>query len=117
MDDHVYKAVEIIGSSRDSIDDAIRVAVARASATIRHLRWFEVIETRGSIENGAVAHFQVTLKINFQLDDATVVAGTTDSWISDAVELAPERGAEGLVIPAAVGDSFLDRELVNKGVQ
>ena len=117
MDDHVYKAVEITGSSRNSIDDAIRVAVARASATIRHICWFEVIATRGSIENGAVAHFQVTLKINFRLDDATVISGITDSWIDDAAELAPERAAEGLIVPATVSDGLIGRELVNKAVQ
>jgi flavin-binding protein dodecin len=69
MHDHVYKVVEIVGSSEVGIDDAIRTAVARASASLRHLRWFEVVETRGHIENGAVHHFQVTLKVGFTLDD------------------------------------------------
>ena len=69
MVDHVYKLVEITGSSTESIDEAIRTAVARASSTIRHLEWFEVVETRGHIADGAVAHFQVTLKLGFKLDE------------------------------------------------
>lgn len=113
MYDHVYKAVEVTGSSPNSTDDAIRVAVARASETIRNIRWFEVIGTRGSIENGAVAHFQVTLKINFQLDDATVVLDATDSWIDHAIELAPDHAAEGLVVPNATAGGVSDGELVN----
>ncbi|HEY1798675.1 MAG TPA: dodecin [Stellaceae bacterium] len=69
MDDHIYRVIQIVGSSDKSIDDAIRIAVARASKTIRELRWFEVVETRGHIENGQVSHFQVTLKVGFTLDD------------------------------------------------
>jgi flavin-binding protein dodecin len=69
MDDHIYRVIQIVGSSDKSIDDAIRMAVARASKTIRELRWFEVTETRGHIENGKVSHFQVTLKVGFTLDD------------------------------------------------
>ena len=69
MHDHVYKLVEVTGSSTQGIDDAVRTAVARASTTIRHLEWFEVIETRGHIKDGAVAHFQVTVKIGFRLDE------------------------------------------------
>jgi len=68
MTDHVYKHIELTGSSSSSIDDAIRAAVARAAETVRNLRWFEVLETRGYIENGAVAYFQVTLKIGFTLE-------------------------------------------------
>ena len=80
MHDHVYKLVEITGSSTESIDDAIRTAVARAGATIRHLEWFQVVETRGHIANGAVAHFQVTLKIGFRIDepDGSGAAGRDD---------------------------------------
>lgn len=74
MDDHVYKIIEIVGSSEQGIDDAIRTAIARASATIRHIRWFEVVETRGHVEDGAVRHFQVTLKIGFTLDGADAVS-------------------------------------------
>ena len=69
MPEHIYKVVELVGSSETSIDDAIRVAIARASETLRHLRWFEVADTRGHIEDGRVAHFQVTLKVGFTLDE------------------------------------------------
>jgi flavin-binding protein dodecin len=68
MPEHTYKVIELVGSSETSIDDAIRVAVARASETLRHLRWFEVIDTRGHIEDGRIRHFQVTLKVGFTLD-------------------------------------------------
>jgi hypothetical protein len=71
MADHVYKAIEIIGSSSVGVEDAIRNAIAKASETLRNLRWFEVLETRGHIEGARVAHWQVTLKIGFTLDDAT----------------------------------------------
>lgn len=68
MSSNVYRVTEIVGSSSESTDAAIRTAVARAHETVRNLEWFEVTETRGHIENGAVAHFQVTLKIGFRLD-------------------------------------------------
>jgi len=67
MSDNVYKVIEIVGSSETSIEDAVEGAIARASATIRDIRWFEVVETRGHVEGGKVAHFQVTLKIGFTL--------------------------------------------------
>ena len=67
-DEHVYKTVEIIGSSTIGPDDAVRRAIARASQTVRHLRWFEVTDTRGHIENGEIAHWQVTVKIGFTLE-------------------------------------------------
>ncbi len=67
--DHVYRVTEIVGSSPNSTDEAIRNAIARASATVRHLDWFEVTETRGHIENGQIGHFQVTLKVGFRLED------------------------------------------------
>jgi len=69
MSEHVYKTVEIVGSSTASADEAVRRAVARAAQTIRHLRWFEVTDTRGHIENDTIAHWQVTVKIGFTLDD------------------------------------------------
>jgi flavin-binding protein dodecin len=69
MDDHVYRVIEIAGSSTKSIDDAIQSAVARASKTLRHLRWFEVIQTRGHLDEGKIQHYQVTLKIGFTIDD------------------------------------------------
>lgn len=70
MSDHVYKIIELAGSSENSLEDAIRNAIARASKTVRNMRWFEVVETRGHIEGNAVAHFQVTVKIGFTLEDS-----------------------------------------------
>ncbi len=67
MTGKTYKVIEIVGSSEDSIEDAIRGAVTRASQTIREIGWFEVIQTRGHVENGDVKHFQVTLKLGFTL--------------------------------------------------
>jgi len=67
MSDNIYKIIEVVGSSETSIEDAIEKAISRASATIHDLRWFEVKETRGHIENGRVAHYQVTLRIGFTL--------------------------------------------------
>jgi len=69
MPNHVYKAVELTGSSSVGTDDAVRQAVARASKTLRNLRWFEVTQVRGHIESGAVAHWQVTIKVGFTLDE------------------------------------------------
>ena len=69
MSNHVYKKVEVIGSSPESSDQAVRNAVAKAEKTIRNMRWFEVVETRGHIEEGKVAHWQVTLKIGFTLEE------------------------------------------------
>ena len=68
MSDHVYKIVEIVGSSETSIEDAIQTAIARASRTLREIRWFEVASTRGHVEDGRVAHYQVTLRIGFTLE-------------------------------------------------
>ncbi|HJW27017.1 MAG TPA: dodecin [Rhodocyclaceae bacterium] len=68
MSAHVYKMVEVVGSSPDSSDDAIHNAVAAAAKTLRHLDWFEVMETRGHIVDGKVAHFQVRIKVGFRLD-------------------------------------------------
>jgi len=70
MDDHVYRVIEIVGTSQIGVDDAIKTAIARASATIRNLRWFEVARTSGHIENGKVQHFQVVLKVGFTMEDA-----------------------------------------------
>jgi len=74
MDDHVYRVIEIAGSSQTSIEDAIQTAVARASRTLRNLRWFQVIDTRGHLENGKISHYQVTLKVGFTIDDSTIGA-------------------------------------------
>jgi flavin-binding protein dodecin len=68
MEDHVYKVIELAGSSEKSIEDAIRVAVVRASKTLKHLRWLEVVQTRGHIEGGEVKHWQVVLKVGFTLE-------------------------------------------------
>ena len=68
MDDHVYKVVELVGSSDTSIEDAIQTAVRRASQSLRNLRWFEVIQTRGHIKDGEVRHYQVVLKAGFTLE-------------------------------------------------
>lgn len=70
MSDHVYKVVELVGSSPTSIEDAIQGAIGRAGQTIRNLRWFEVLETRGHIEDGKVHHYQVTLKVGFTMEGA-----------------------------------------------
>lgn len=69
MSNHVYKHIEVTGSSTTSSDDAVRGAIARASASVRNLRWFEVTELRGEIQDGAVAHWQATVKIGFRIDD------------------------------------------------
>jgi len=68
MSDHVYKKIELTGSSGVSIQDAIENAVAKASETIKNMRWFEVIETRGHIDDGKVEHWQVTLKVGFRIE-------------------------------------------------
>jgi len=69
MSNHVYKTLELVGSSPVGVEDAVRTAVARASTTVRNLRWFQVTETRGHIEDGAIAHWQVTIKVGFTLDE------------------------------------------------
>ena len=68
MSDHVYKIVELVGSSPTGIEDAIQGAIARASSTIDNIRWFEVLETRGHVEGGKISHYQVTLKVGFTLN-------------------------------------------------
>ena len=69
MSDHIYKHLELTGSSTSSIEDAVQTAIARASKTIRNMHWFNVIETRGHIEDGKVAHWQVTIKVGFTLEE------------------------------------------------
>jgi flavin-binding protein dodecin len=68
MSDHIYKKLELVGSSGTSIEDAVMNALARAQKTIRNMRWFEVVETRGHIEDGKVQEWQVTVKVGFTLD-------------------------------------------------
>ena len=69
MAEHVYKSVELTGSSGVSIEDAVKKAIERASKTLHNLRWFEMVSVRGGIENGSVVHWQVTTKVGFTLDD------------------------------------------------
>lgn len=68
MSDHIYKTIELVGSSPRGVEDAVQKAIAKASETVRNLRWFQVLETRGHIEGGKVAHWQVALKIGFTLE-------------------------------------------------
>jgi len=70
MSNHTYRVTEIVGTSPDGVDQAIRNGLARASQTLRGIDWFEVVSTRGEVEDGTVAHFQVTLKVGFKLEDA-----------------------------------------------
>jgi flavin-binding protein dodecin len=69
MADHVYKTLELVGSSTRGVEDAVQKAIAKAAETVRNIRWFEVVDTRGHVEQGRVAHWQVTLKLGFTLDD------------------------------------------------
>lgn len=67
--DHVYKILDLVGSSETSIEDAIKNAISRAAKTVRDIKWFEVVQTRGHVENGAVRHFQVALRVGFTLEE------------------------------------------------
>lgn len=69
MANHVYKKIELVGSSPDSIEEAVQNAVKRASETVRNMRWFEVVDTRGHLEDNQIAHWQVTIKVGFTLDE------------------------------------------------
>ena len=69
MVDHVYKSLELTGSSASSIEDAVSKAIAKASKTIHNIRWFEVTDIRGAITNNGVPHWQITMKVGFTLDD------------------------------------------------
>jgi flavin-binding protein dodecin len=69
MDDHIYKLVELTGSSKTSIEEAVQNAITKASETLRNVHWFQVVETRGYIENGKVSYWQVTIKLGFRLED------------------------------------------------
>lgn len=68
MSDHVYKMLELTGSSKTGIEDACQKAIAKAHQTVRNIRWFNITETRGHVEDGQVAHWQVTIKVGFTLD-------------------------------------------------
>ena len=65
---HIYRVIELVGTSEESIEDAITSAITRASSTLRHLRWFEVVRTSGHISDGIVRHYQVTLKVGFTME-------------------------------------------------
>ncbi|MBI5320108.1 dodecin [Bradyrhizobium sp.] len=67
--DHIYKILELVGSSEKSIEDAVQNAITRASKTIREMKWFEVVQTRGHIEGAKVGHYQVTLRVGFTLEE------------------------------------------------
>jgi len=69
LSNHIYKKIELVGSSPNSIEEAVQNALAKASKSLRNLRWFEVVETRGQIENDRIAHWQVTIKVGFTLED------------------------------------------------
>ena len=69
MADHVYKSIELTGSSKSSIEDAVSQAIEKASKTLRNIQWFQVTETRGHVVKGKVAHWQVTIKVGFTLED------------------------------------------------
>ncbi len=68
MSDHVYKKIELTGSSTEGMQQAIENAIEKASQTVKHMRWFEVVETRGHIEDGRIAHWQVTIKVGFTIE-------------------------------------------------
>lgn len=70
MQDHVYKIIHLVGTSTTGIEDAVNNALARAGQTVKNLRWFEITETRGEIQNGTVAHWQVSLKVGFTIEEA-----------------------------------------------
>ncbi|WP_112470373.1 dodecin [Streptomyces triticisoli] len=70
MSEHIYRVTEIVGSSHEGVDQAIRNAIARASQTLRNLDWFEVTQIRGQLENGQIEHYQVGLKVGFRIEDA-----------------------------------------------
>lgn len=69
MTEHVFKLVELVGTSEGSVSDAIQNAIQRASSTVRNIRWFEVVQVRGDVRDGKVGEYQVTLKVGFTLDD------------------------------------------------
>lgn len=71
MSEHVYKQIELTGSSKISVEDAIQSAIAKASKTLHNLHWFQVVDTRGYIEQGRVDYWQVTIKLGFRVDDTT----------------------------------------------
>ena len=69
MPDHIYKHIELTGSSKKSVEEAVQNAVAKANESVRNMRWFQMVDLRGHIDNGIVSHWQVTIKIGFTLED------------------------------------------------
>ncbi|MFM2435989.1 MAG: hypothetical protein RL063_1972 [Pseudomonadota bacterium] len=69
MTAHTYKIIELVGSSTNGTDEAIRNAIAKAAQTVKHMDWYEVIESRGHIVNGQIQHYQVTIKVGFRIED------------------------------------------------
>ena len=68
MSDHVYKQIKLTGSSKSGVEDAVQNAISKASSTVKNMRWFQVVDTRGHIENGRIAHWQVTVEVGFTLE-------------------------------------------------
>ena len=69
MPDHIYKSIELTGTSKESVEDAVNNAIAKAAKSVHNLKWFEVTDIRGNIENNIVAHWQITMKVSFTLDE------------------------------------------------
>jgi flavin-binding protein dodecin len=89
MENHVYKLIELTGTSTKSIEDAVNTALARAGKTVKNLRWFEVIETRGDIDRDRVRHWQVTIKVAFTIEDAAILP---EHKALEAAEPMPSHG-------------------------
>jgi len=83
MSDHVYKHIELTGSSKNSIQDAIETALVRAAESLRGMHWFEVMDTRGYIESGKVAYWQVTIKVGFTIEESGAGTVARDSRLPD----------------------------------
>jgi flavin-binding protein dodecin len=69
MSDHIYKTIDLVGSSKEGIEDAVERAIARAAKTVRNMRWFQVVETRGTVDGNSVGFWQVTLRVGFTLEE------------------------------------------------
>ena len=88
MGDHVYKVVELVGSSSKSIEDAIENAIGRAGKTLSNLDWFEVVDTRGHIDGGKVGHYQVTVKVGYQMSTEVTVQVDEFRHVSSQISVA-----------------------------
>ena len=94
MSNHVYKLIELVGSSTSGTDDAIRNAIETATRTLRHIDWFEVVQTRGHVVDGRVGHYQVTLKVGFRLASGGEVGATRLASRTAAPSVSSPAGAE-----------------------